>query len=246
MERENNKVSIVYILTGIILLLIIYLVLFVYKSLNSEEPENENYTPDSSMPEVASSCTFDMTMSEFNNIQSNTEICGAVNRINLTDVVINGQTLDTVIYYSNIDAEDTGIYINNAKIADTASNTTTHQFTIIDNLLFMTTVDANSANFEVYDENVNVIYSLADTLNSEQIVDTTFASLANTNPNINTVLSTNYIDASSFNFTSGQIIFNSTSKTTCTPGSYSGSSYMISYNGTVFESPVYISSIPCQ
>ena len=42
MERENKKVSIVYILTGIILLLIIYLGLFVSKSFTNDEVEEEN------------------------------------------------------------------------------------------------------------------------------------------------------------------------------------------------------------
>ncbi len=246
MERENKKVSIVYILTGIILLLIIYLGLFVYRSFTGDEVKEENNTPSvTQMPEVASSCTFDMTMNEFNDIANNTEICGALNKINLTDVVINGQTLNAVIYYSNSEDENTGIYVNDAEISSVASNSTVHKLAVLDNMLFMTTVDANSANFEVFDQNMAVIYSLADALNSVPVEDPTFVSLANANPNLNTMLSPEYIDGNSFSFASGQITFNSTIKT-CTPGSYSGSSYTITYEGGNFTSPTYIAGVICQ
>ena len=247
MERENKKVSIVYILTGIILLLIIYLGLFVYKSFTNDEVEEENNTPSTTkMPEVASSCTFDMAMSEFNDIANNTEICGALNKINLTDVVVNGQTLNAVIYYSNSDDENTGIYVNDAEIASAASNSVVHKLAVLDNMLFMTTINASSANFEVFDENMGIIYSLADALNSLQIEDPTFTSLAATNPNLNTVLTYEYVDGNSFSFTNGQITFNSTSKTTCMTGSYSGSSYSITYEGSNFTNPTYIAGVACQ
>lgn len=247
MERENKKVSIVYILTGVILLLIIYLVLFIYRTFATEELPDDDTSSVTTLPEVASSCTFDMTMTEFNDIANNTSICGALNKINLTDVIINGQTLDATIYYSgNSDESDTGVYINNAEIASTASATEVHKFGIFDNMLFMTTVNENSANFEVFDENMSIIYSLADALNSLQIEDPAFVSLASTNSSINTILSTEYVDGNSFSFTTGQIMFNSTIKTTCTSGSYSGSSYVITYSGSIFESPTYTTSVICQ
>ena len=246
MERENKKVSIVYILTGIIILLIIYLGIFISKSFTNDEEEINNAPSVSTMPEVASSCTFDMTMSEFNDIANNTGICAGLNRINLTDVIINGQTLNAFIYYSNNSDENTGIYVNDAQIASVASNSEIHKLTVLDNMLFMTTVNSNSANFEVFDQKMAIVYSLTDALNSLKLEDPTFASMVNTNPSLNPILSTAYVDGNSFNFSNGQITFNSTSKTTCNPGSYSGSSYIITYEDVNFSSPTYVSAIACQ
>ena len=245
MERDNKKISIIYILTGIIIILIIYLIFFVYKTYNTDEIKEE---PDEtlSLPEVASSCTFDMTMDEFNNIDNNKNICSALNKINLTNVNIDGQNLEAVIYYSpSPSVSETGVYVNNALISDNASGVVNHKLTVLDNMLFMTTVDENSANFEAYDKNMAIVYSLADALNSLQITDPAFTTLASTNSNLNTILNTNYIDGSSFIFTSGQITFNSTSKMTCTPGNLSGSTYIITYKGTTFSNPTYTTNVAC-
>ncbi len=242
MERDIKKISIIYILTGVILLLIIYLGISVYKSLTAEKtPLNE---PDSDTRlEVASSCTFDMTMNEFNNIESNTEICGALNQINLTDVIINNETLPATIYY-NGSGENTGIYINDTEIASEVSTLVKHKLTVLDNMLFMTTITNDSADFEVYNSNMELIYSLNDTLNNSQIEDPTFTALAN--PNLSNILTINNIDGNSFNFTNGQITFNSTSKLVCTEGAYSGSTFNITYANGVFNAPTYISGVLCQ
>lgn len=213
--------------------------------MNDEIEESEEPIV-SSLPEVASSCTFDMTMSEFNDIMNNTDICGALNQINLTDVVINGQTLEAVVYYSTAETDDTGIYVNGAKIAESANSLETHKLGIFYDMLFMTTINQESASFEVFDEDMAIIYSLEDALNSLQIEDPTFVALASTNSSINTVLSTAYIDGNSFSFTDGQVLFNSTSKLTCTAGSYSGSSYIITYEGSEFSAPTYTAGVVCQ
>ena len=69
MKSERARVSMIYVLTGVILLLVVYLLLFTYKTLNPEEKE-ETKKNVVKMPEVAASCTFDMTASTFDSLEN--------------------------------------------------------------------------------------------------------------------------------------------------------------------------------
>lgn len=236
MERENKKVSMIYVLTGIVILLIIYLVLFVYKTLNPEvqEKNNSNIV---TMPQVSSSCTFNMTVSDFNNINNNNSLCSSLNKINLTDAILNGKNLNVVIYYSNVYINGAGIYIND-ELALFDNVLKLHKIGIFDNKLFITDFSETEANFVVYDETGENVYSLKDALNSLQIVDSAFKAMNN-----NAFLSISNLDPNSFVFENGKISFNSTIGS-CANG-ISGSNYSIVYKGNTFESPTYITNVTC-
>ena len=238
MERENKKVSIVYILTGILILLILYLGLFIYKTFNTEE---EPHIYDSNIvktPQVASSCTFNMTVSDFNNISSNTSLCSSLNKINLTDVILNGKTLNVAVYYSNVSTNGISIYINEERaLSDNVLKV--HKMGIFDNKLFITDFSEAEANFVAYDENGINVYSLKDALNSLQIADPVFTAM-NTG---NNVLTVSNLDVNSFVFENGKVSFNSTAGA-CVNG-VSGASYSIVYTGNTFGSPTYIANVTC-
>lgn len=238
MERENKKVSIVYILTGIVILLIVYLALFIYKTFNPEEEPNIYNSNIVKTPQVASSCTFYMTVSEFNNISSNTNLCNSLNQINLTDVILNEKKLNVVVYYSNIYTNDISIYINEERaLSDNVLKV--HKMGIFDNKLFITDFSDMEANFVAYDENGINVYSLKDALNSFQIADPAFTLMNITNKTLNV----NNLDVNSFVFENGKVSFNSTAKT-CVNG-VSGSSYSIVYTGSAFGAPTYIANVTC-
>ena len=94
----------------------------------------------------------------------------------------------------------------------------------------------------LFDDNLGFIaYNLYPNMMSSNNTNTT-----NNNPNLINILTINNIDGNSFNFTNGQITFNSTSKLVCTEGAYSGSTFNITYANGVFNAPTYISGVLCQ
>lgn len=236
MERDNKKTGIIFILTGIIILLMIYLILFVYKSSTQQNIQNSDESL-ITVPSVSNECSFNMTIDEFNNIAGNNNICSGMNKINLIDTILNGKQLNVIAYYSTFYIKGVGIYINdNPVFVDTILKE--HKIGIFENKLFITSFSENSANFKVFDENVNNIYNLENELNKIKIVDPTFSLI-----NKNSFLTINDLQPSSFVFENGKISFNSTIAS-CVNG-VSGSNYNITYSGTNFSKINYISNISC-
>lgn len=234
MKSARSKVSMIYVLTGIVLLLIIYLVLFTYKSLKPEETKKQEESSGIDMPKVAASCTFDMTASEFDNIDNAENLCSTLNRINITGVSVEGTEMKIIVFYRpDTETKNTGIYINDAVVNEVANESIQYKFTSMNDRLFITTIMEGSANLVAYNKNVMPVYNLAETLNSLQIQDQV----------LNTVLGTNNIDGESISINDEGVSFNSTSGT-CTNG-VSGVNYTIKYTGNTFENPVAGINVTC-
>lgn len=234
MIRENKKVAIIYILTGIIILLIIYLCMFAYKTLN---PPKKTVHTVIKEPTVSESCTFNMEIGDFNKISSNENLCAGLNKIVLANVVLNSKPQNVSIYYSKNIIDGMGVYIN-GKLAISDKVLKTHLIGIFDNKLFITDYSDSVSDFNAYDETGSNVYNLRNALSSFQIEDPAFKAM-----NLkNQILSVNNIDASSFKYENGKITFNS--KAQCVNG-ISGSSYSILYSGNAFSSPAYVANVNC-
>ncbi len=233
MKREN-KTIIVYVLTGIVLLLIIYLCIFVYKTLNPPKKPIKTIIKE---PTVSTSCTFNMTTEDYNGIEKNTGLCSGLNKIVLANIVLNDKPFNVTIYYSNTLIDGMGVYIN-GKLVISDKVLKTHKIGIFDNKLFITDFSSTSFDFDVFDESGVNVYNLRNALTTLKIEDKAFTTM-----NIsNKILSVNNLDRNSFVFENGKVSFNS--KAQCING-ISGSSYSIIYTGNTFSEPTYISNVSC-
>ena len=233
MKSERARVSMIYILTGVILLLVVYLLLFTYKTLKPEEKEDTKKNV-VKMPEVAASCTFDMTASTFDSLENQENLCSSLNRINISGVEVQNKKMNIIVFYRpGISSKNTGVYINDNKITNIANENVKYNFISKNDHLFMTTITNDRVNIVAYSKDVMPSYNLEQTLNNLQIEDTV----------LNTVLSTINIDGNSIQITDEAISFNSTSKT-CT-NNVSGVNYNIKFTDNTFENPVAIANVAC-
>ena len=226
MEKEQKRISIIYILTGIILLLIIYLVIFSTRLLESDENKKE----ENDSKEVAESCTFPMIKESFNDIESNELLCNNDNKIEISDVALGGEADEVFVYYNPSENNKIkNVTFNGSSIV---KNSSFLKFASDDDYLFVLS-DTNTLNLVAYDKTGSVRYNLIEALAEANIQDQV----------LGTTLSVDNIDMNSFTFASGAITFNSTLGN-CTNGVL-GINYTINYQDGIFNNPASTSQVTC-
>ena len=122
--------------------------------------------------------------------------------------------------------------MNDIMIINGASSYDKNTITINDNLIFIQKEKNN--NLVVFNIDGQNVYDLAATLDSLQIEDPVLAEMEKTNENIKPTVLTSIIDKDSYTFKQNSFTFT----TTVLDTKQQGSTYIVTYNGEVFQDPV--------
>lgn len=248
LKGEKIRVVIIYLLVVLIFLLVGYLIYNFFINTNGSKPKEEAKKES----EISKECTFDVKLADYNSIirQGSSDICGGINKINITDATLDGKNLDLEVRYYNgsIDESDngTGIYIGGKRVTQYASSNYQNKFGIFDNMIFIFTSNSKEVNVAVYDSLKNKVYDLENALLKNNISDPAFTEIAKTNPGLNVILKTSNIDRESFNFGSNEFSFSSTLNDKCTAGQNIGSTYKVTFGDGNFSNPEFVSYNVCK
>jgi len=232
--KGDSKTTILQVLSILVLLLIGFLIYFVVTNSGKDESQSK---PQKIDLKVKDECIFDITLSQFNSIDSGTvTICDDYNKFNITD----NEDFNMYILYNNgdINNDKLGVYINNKQAIKSSMS---YSLMISDNLLFAT---FDNANLQAYNKDGKQVYDLSTTLNKLQIEDKVLADLVKKGSPIDSHVDLTNIDSDSYSFTPGTFTFNTT--TVCEEGQTNrGSTYQVTYGGDNFKDPEFISYVGC-
>ncbi len=251
LKGDKFKIALIYVLIFIIIGLIGYLIYFVVTQNKEEDTEkSKNKTSENNeTSEIASQCTFNMTITEFNTLDKSTlPLCTGLNKLMLTDVVLDGVSKPIYVLYSSSGGqiEQTGIYLESNRLVSGSSSEYKNVLGIFDNKLFVLASNLTATNVLAFDNTLTKIYDLDAVLKANKLTDPAFAEINKLNSNLETTLTSAYLDRNSMVFTNGSFTFNSTAGAACVQGqTVKGSSYKVTYNGNSFEIPQFVAMIPC-
>lgn len=238
MKGEKIRVVIIYFLVLVLIGLVWYLVYFINNQNNPKQKQEKTVT-ETTKDEITSACTFDVTLEEFNKLNSDQtiELCEE-NKLNISDIVINDNVIDIyAIYYNGSESKDKlGIYINDNQIIKGASKKDKNTITVNDNLLFIKKESSKNTNLLVFNENGQNIYSLNDVLTASKLEDPVLTELAKTDENITKEVTIDNIDMNSLTFEQGAFTFTTIVKGT----EQKGSTYKVTYEEEVFSNPTLV------
>ncbi len=249
MKGEKVRIIIIYILIFVIVALVSYLIYTIMSSQPvKKEPVSEK---EDQSNEISEKCTFDMTLAEYGEIinGNKSKICGGMNKINITDIMLNQQNLNVMIVYMNgkIDQtdRDTGIYIDGDLAARYAANNYINSMGIFDNKLFIYAHNDEELNVMAYNSAGSKVYDLAQTLSSARITDQVLADLAKNHEGLKIIVDPTNIDQNTVQFAANEFTFATNSGLDCTTGMYSGSIYKVAFTGEEFAAPQFINFVNC-
>lgn len=244
MKGEKGKLYFIYALIIIIIILIIALTYVVLT--NSEKPQSNNDNHEvpkvdvSVYPEVSETCTFNITLSEYNSLT--TPGCqGEYTRYNITDIDLNGTNNQVTIIYNDQNQNKVGLYVNDERIISNIEALTNVRLGIFDNKLFILDNNQSASNLLMINDNGQKIYDLKETLEAEEIADPAFTQNGNTDS-----ITVEDIDPNSWNFSNDVTTFNTTSNACTLGSSVSGTTYQITYNGETVLAPAAVSMVNCE
>lgn len=228
MKGEKRKLIFVYALIFVVIFLIIALTFIVLDSLPEKVEEgstaNESSRLDVSVyPNVSNECTFNVTYSEYNALTL-AGCKGGYTRYNLTDVLLNGTSVNVSIVYSDKNQPKTGMFVNDKKIINGVDNVVNIKFGIFENMLFIHDTTDNEQNALAIDSTGKKVYDLSSKLKEEKVSD----------PLLTTVKTLSSKTVGNFNF--GANVFTFTGVVTDDAGNVTtGSSYMVTFSGNTFS-----------
>jgi len=248
LKGEKIRVVIIYILVVLILLLVGYLIYNFFVNTNDNKPKTDVKNDN----EISKDCTFDVKLGDYNSMisQGSSDLCGGINKINISDVALDGKQIDLEVRYYNgaIDERDneSGVYIDGKRVIQYASSNYQNKFGVFDNMLFIFKKNSNDVNVVAYDGLVNKVYDLDNALVKNNISDPAFAEIAKTNPGLNVVVKASNIDKESFNFGPNEFSFSTVSKDNCTAGENIGSTYKVAFSNGNFSNPEFVGYNVCK
>lgn len=248
MKGDKIKVVIIYILILIIIALVAYLMYIVVSSNDEKEAETNVNEPDQT-DEIADECKFGVTLAEYNDIINNpaeANLCSGESELTITDITVNGQVQNIKVrFYNGESTSSGGVYLNDREVVTGASLNVKNGIGVFDNKLFIFTDDPDDLNVYAYDENGTELYNLKSSLADAQITDPALSALAQNNANISTIVNSTNIDGNTMNFGANEFTFSTISGAECVSGSYSGSSYRVTFSGSVFNTPEFVTTNIC-
>lgn len=228
MKGEKRKLIFVYALIFVVIFLIIALTFVVLDSI-PEKTETGSAAKESSKldvsvyPNVSEQCTFNVTYSEYNAL-TYAGCKGGYTRYNLTDILLNGKTINLSIVYSDSNQIKTGMFVNDKKIINGVDDITHIKFGIFENMLFIHDTTDNKQNALAIDSTGSKVYDLSEKLKKEKVSD----------PLLTNVKTLSSKTVGNFNF--GANVFTFTGVVTDDAGNVTaGSSYMVTFSGNTFS-----------
>ena len=209
-------------------------------SVRKEEPKQVEPTPVqkekvSPYPTVNEECTFDVSISDYNQLSS-AGCEGGYTRYNIGNIVLNEIPLKVSVIYSDKNQIKTGLFINDKKIKSNIDSVGNFKFGIFDNKLFILDKNNGEANAFAFNSEGKEIYNLKTVLENEKVTDLSTG---------DTYISVKTLNRDTFKFTEGAIEFDSISNS-CENGEKSkGSHYKVTYNDEKFEKPEFMELIGC-
>lgn len=238
MKKENKQMIFIYLLLLIIIVLLIILTQVVIES----RPKNRrkfNGLIDkidiNPYPNVNKECTFNVKYLEYNALTT-AGCVGGYTRYDISDIILDNNTLKVSVVYSDKKQTRVGIFINDKRITSIIESISKIKFGLFDNKLFILDTNNNEANVLAYDKNGKEIYNLKKVLEKIEIKDFVKG---------DTNISVSSLDPNSFVFSEGVIEFSSISNN-CQNGEKSkGSHYKVTYKEDIFEKPEFMNLINC-
>ncbi len=243
MKSEKGKLILVYVLIVVLLLLVGMLIYVVISSNPKQEvvetPRTIEKVDVNPYPNVSTQCTFQIDLSGYNRLEY-AGCKGGYTKYDINNVVLNDKEVKVSVVYSDKNQPRTGLFINDKKITSQVDSLQNLKFGIFDNKLFVLDINAKEANTYVFDSDGEKIYDLKESLSKSKIEDKVLSQ----GSNVVTVNSKN-IDLTSFTFNLGKFEFSTTSNLCASGNAASGSRYQVTYKGSNFTGPQFISQVNC-
>lgn len=246
--KNKIRMLIIYFLMLLVFALVGYLIYFVmtYESPSESKVEKDTYSEEKF--EVTSECTYEITMSDFNNFangKSTLDLCDEYNKFNVSGVNLENKKLNIeLIYYNGATSgiDDEGVFINKERVINNLAKDHLLNLGVFDNVLYIKTFTDSTVDVMAYNSYGTEVYRLSKSLSETPITDAVFKDLSLENTSLN---NTN-IDSNSFVFGTGGFSFNSDIKKECLDGQlYKGSTYKVNYIDGTFSNPTFVNNVGC-
>ena len=232
MEKE----TFLKLLVGILSAIIVVLLIFIFTS-------NRNHRVNNTTTEIKimDECIFNLNTERFNKLAKNQKIsmCGGLNQYNITDITLAGKKQDVYVrFYNGIVYDDntfTGVYINGERAVPNASIDFFTKLAVSNDLLFVVSNDKQKTNIVAFDSDADNIFDLSKMLEEVKVPD----------PSLGDVLKVTNIDFKNIVFGDHEVTFNTNTTQKCQDGTYSGSTFKITYDDEGFNNPVFVNSRTC-
>ena len=232
--KSNKWLKLLVIVLSIIIVILLMIILNNNKNVhkvNTKETEIK----------IQDSCTADNTMKQFNKLAQNADLtlCGGLNQFNITDITLDGKKQDVYVrFYKGTVYDDntfTGVYINGERAVPNASIDFFTKLAVSNDLLFVVSNDKKKTNIVAFDSDADNIFDLSKMLEEVKVPD----------PSLGDVLKVTNIDFKNIVFGDHEVTFNTNTTQKCQNGTYSGSTFKITYNDEGFNNPVFVNSRTC-